>query len=260
MTQTAFSEATVSQRVALGGIQTERDAADRHLGPTHGAERRNIDIDEQIIVLPIESILSIKYSSEVKKGHTEFRHARLEASLPPVKLSCCKSCSQWCGKTFCCRKYPNNRIRNGPEQIMTMISGQEAERWILITIEYVRYSNIDTPSHLRVLSIDAQHAFYKENLHKDILEFYLIDNNEYEQADFDLKRKQGATLCRLVTQLKSMVGHYPDEATLEIIIGKHETLTIGDPPKESIERMIGTGTAIKSSQVTVPLQTIKNKQ
>ncbi len=257
-TQTAVNEATMTQRVALGGMQTARDNADRHLGPSRGAERRRIELEEVVIVIPIESIISINYSSEIKKGETEYRNVRLETPPPPIQISCNKRCSRWCCTTFCCRDDTTKKIQPKPEEIITIISNQEAERKILITIEYLRYSNIDTPSHIRVLSPADQVAFFKEHLHTDTLTFYLLDNLDFEQDDFDLKRMQASTLCRLVTQLKTMIGHYPDEPTLQIIIGKQDSLTVGDPPKETIGRLTGPGRITASLELAIPVQAIEN--
>jgi hypothetical protein len=71
---------------------------------------------------------------------------------------------------------------------MTTIGDQEAERKILITIEYLRYSNIDTPSHVCVLSIPDQLAFFGKQYYTDTLKFYLLDSYDFQQDDFDLKR------------------------------------------------------------------------
>jgi hypothetical protein len=72
---------------------------------------------------------------------------------------------------------------------------------------------------------------------------------------------QGSTLCRLVTQLKSMVGRYPDESTLEMIISSQYNLAIGDPPQETIERISDLGRPINRFQAPVQAyhrQTINN--
>jgi hypothetical protein len=91
------------------------------------------------------------------------------------------------------------------------------------------------------LSPSDQLDFYKKNFHKEPLEFYLLENKDFEQADFDFKRMQGSTLCRLVTQLKTMADHYPDEATLEEMISKHDHLAVGDPPQENFVQSMFIG-------------------
>ncbi len=244
----------------MEGIQTKRDNADRHLGPSRGAKQWRIELEEEVIVIPIESIISIKYSSKVKKGEQEYKNVRLKTPPPPVKLSCCQRIGRWCSKTFgCCRKDSKYQVYNGPEQIMTTISHQEAERKILITIEYIRYSNIDTPSHTRVLLQSDQFNFFRENHHKDPLEFYLIDSYDFQQDDFDLKRMQASTLCRLITYLKTMIGHYPDEPTLEMIISKQDNLAIGDPPSETFDRLVGSERINSSSELTMPSEVNQNR-
>jgi hypothetical protein len=159
----------------------------------------------------------------------------LKTPPPPVELSCCGKLSQWCSKTVCCCcDNSKNQVHRFSEQIVTTISGKEAVRRILIIIEYIRYSNINTPSHIRVLGSDDQLTFYKERLHADTLQFYLLDNHDFENNDYVLKQAQAASLCRLVTQLKAMVGQYPDAAALEKIGGKRDDLVIGEPPNEAI--------------------------
>jgi len=253
-----MNEASMTQRIALGGIQTERDNADHHLGSLRGAERRRIELEEKVVVIPIESILAINYSNEIKKGETEYKRVRLRTPPPQVQLSCCQEISKCC-KTFWCCDNSKVQVHTEPEEIITTISNQEAERKVLITIEYIRYSNIDTPSHIRVLSVPDQFAFFREHLCKDTLNFYLLDSYDFEQADFDLKRMQASTLCRLVTQLKAMVGYYPDEPTLQMIIDKGDNMAIGDPPNETIGRLTGPGMITASLELTVPFQVNENR-
>ena len=261
MMQTTTNEILMTQRVALGGMQTERDNADHHIGPTRGAARRKIEMDEEITVIPVESVLSIKYTSEIKKGLTESRHVVVDKPAP-VQRTCCERIGGWCKRTFCCCcNNSDQKIHPGPEKVVTTISNEQAERKILVTIEHIRYSNIHTPSHIRVLQTSDQFGFFKENLHTDILKFYLLDNCDFEQENFNFKQMQASTLCRLVTQLKSMIGHYPDESTLKQIIGKEATLVIGDAPQETIEQLTGPGQINRTSlNMTVPYLAIQDRQ
>jgi hypothetical protein len=80
------NEATMTQRVALRGMQTERDNADRHMSPSRGVEQHKIEF----MVIPIESIMSIKYSTEVKKGNTKIKTIRLQRLPSSVELTCCQ--------------------------------------------------------------------------------------------------------------------------------------------------------------------------
>jgi hypothetical protein len=213
-------------------MQTQRDNADRHIGPSRGVEQQITEREEEVIVIPIESITLIKSSSEVKREETKRKNLRLSTPPPPVKLSCCGKVSQWCSKTFCCCcNDSKTQVHTGPEPIITTIANQEAGRKILITIEYMRYSNVHIPSTVRVLSPTGQQNFNKEQLQKETLIFYLLESHEYEHTDFELKQAQASTLCRLVTQLKAMAEHYPDEATLNQIMHKRENSLFGEKPK-----------------------------
>jgi hypothetical protein len=257
--QTNLNQATLSQRVALGGIQTQRDNADHHIGPLRGVEHRKIELDEEIQCIPIESIISIKYSGEIKKELTEQMHTRLRTPPPQYQLSCCQKLNQWCCTTFCCCcKDSKNQVHVDSGQTIAQIIGEKGERVILITIEYIRYNNINTPSYFNALATTDAAIYYKENLHTDTLKFYLLNNQDFDQTNFDLKRVQGATLCRLVTQLKAMAGEYPDEPTLESIIRKQEIQVIGDPPQETMNRLVGPGTTMIKLEARVPVHTTSN--
>ena len=198
-------ESSITQKVALGGIQTQRDNADRHIGPSRGVEQQTTEREEEVIVIPIEPITLIKYASEVKKGETKRKNVRLRTPPLPVKLSCCGRVSQWCSKTFsCCCDDSKTQVHKKPEQIVTTIANQEADRKILITIEYMRYSNVHIPSTVLALSSNSKQTFNKQQLQKEMLQFYLFESHQFEHTDFDLKQTQASTLCRLITQLKAM--------------------------------------------------------
>jgi len=254
-----MNKATISQRVALGGMQTERDNADHRRGPLRGAEHRKIELDEEIQCIPVESIISIKYSGAIKKELTEQIHQRLKTPPPLVQLSCCGKVNQWCCKTFCCCcNDSNNQVHIDPGRTIPQIVDEKGERVILITIEYIRYNNIDTPSYFNALATTDAAVYYKDHLHTDTLKFYLLNNQVFEQTDFDLKRMQGATLCRLVTHLKAMAGQYPDEPTLQNIISKQEVQVIGDPPQETMNRLSGPGIGALTLTAQVPVHTTQN--
>jgi hypothetical protein len=246
-----MNEASMTQRVALGGMQTQRDTADRHRGPSRGALQLIVEAEEDTIVIPIESIISIKSSSEVKKEEIEGRNVRI-STPPPSKLSCWQKLKRWCITLFC-RNCMTKQSSKKSEEIIRTILNQEAQRYILITIEYIRYSNIDSPSHVRVLPQSDQAAFFNKhfNMDMDPLQFYLLNNNVFEQTDFNLKREQASILCRLVTQLKAMGGHYPDELALERIISNPNILAIGDPVEETMTRFTGPGRITTTVELTM---------
>ena len=188
------------------------------------------------------------------KAETELTHVRPRTHSPSVKLSCCEKvgqccnkyccdcrnkCCDWCKKCFGCLKKPKKQVYSEPERTIKTFSDQKAERKILIKIEFIPYSNINSPSLIKVLPTNDQYDFYKKYFSPDILEFYLGGNIfDFKATDFDFKRMKALALCRVVTHLKSMVDHYPDEETLEMIVKNEDILTIGDPPKENIERNI----------------------
>ena len=232
--QMVKDEISMTQRYALGGMQTERDNADHNIGPKRKEERRKEEADEQVTVIPVESIISIKYASEMKTDVTEVTQRRLKTPPAPVNLTCCEKVKNWCGKAFCCCCTDSNtKVRSSsPPQYIKRIANQEAERKILMTIEYIRYSNIHTPSHVNVLATSDQTEFYKEKFNTVTLEFYLLNSIDFEQNHYKLIQMQASTVCRLVTQLKSMAGHYPDEQTLKQIIGKSAMFLFGDITKE----------------------------
>jgi hypothetical protein len=183
MEQSNFNHATASKRLPLGGRQTERDNADPHIGPLRGAQHRKVELDEEIQCIPIESIISIKYAGEVKKELTEQTHFRLNTPPPPVPLSCCEKVSRWCCTTCCCCCCCNdssNQVHIDPGRMITQIVGQKSERVISITIEYIRYNNIDTPSYFRALAPADATGYYKDHLHTDPIQFYLVNNQDFE--------------------------------------------------------------------------------
>ena len=112
---------------------------------------------------------------------------------------------------------------------------------ILMKITYIRYSNADTPSYLRALPSDASATFLRENFHQETLKFYLLNSKEFEQENYEIKRAQGASLCRLVTQLKAMAPYYPDQPALEQIIVKEQVHAFGDRPQDNLDTLVRVG-------------------
>ena len=148
---------------------------------------------------------------------------------------------------------------NQPRPLEIKIGDQTAERRVLITIEYVSYSNIDTPSHVRVLDNQDKFALYKENLAKKTVQFFLLCDSTFEDRDFAVKREQAAALCRLVTQLKMMSGKYPSGKELEQLVSRESRLTMGDPVNESIQSLTGPATTKTSVAITAPRTTTQHQ-
>jgi hypothetical protein len=76
---------------------------------------------------------------------------------------------------------------------------------ILIEMQCIHHSNIDIPTHVRVLPEDEKQKFYTENFNVEPIYFYLVNNNETEQNDFQKKSYEAEKLCRIVVQLRNMV-------------------------------------------------------
>lgn len=237
--ETNLNKVRLSQRMPS-------NTRDDRIGPLRGIEHRQLELDEEIQCIPIESILSIKYTGEIRKQLTEQTHAVLE-QITPRKLSCGEKFQRWC----CC-KTMNNQVHTDTGQTISQIVDEKGERVILMTIEYIRYNHINSPSYFNVLPNDDAMNFYREHFHQDVLKFYLLNNHDFDRTNFDVKRAQGATFCRLVTQLKAMVDQYPNDATLETIIRKQEIQAIGDPLQETLNRSINRN--------TTPLNELQRRQ
>ena len=107
---------------------------------------------------------------------------------------------------------------------------QQAQRMITVSIEYSKYSNLDSSSNARLLSREEQEAYYRRRFDPDTkLEFYLINDTEFDPKNFEIKRQQAEGLCRTVMQLKAMAGDYPSENELDSILDQPYRRTLGDP-------------------------------
>ncbi len=235
----------------LGGMITERDRRNHHIGPLRGVEHRRLELDEEIQSIPIESLISIKYFSEIKKELKEQIHTRINTPPPRRALSCCEKIIQWL-----CGGNSNNQVHADPGRIIRQIVDEKGERVILIEIQYIRYSNINSPSYFNALAKTDAEVYYKERFDTVPLTFYLLNNQDFDQTNFDLKRAQAVTLCRLVAHLKAMVGQYPDEPTLNNIINKQAILDIGDPPQEALVHITEPGTTAVQIEIQAPIHNI----
>ncbi|CAF1361446.1 unnamed protein product, partial [Didymodactylos carnosus] len=194
------------------------------LGPVSTSKEESLSADEAVIIIPVEDIFSISYTSEIKKHVKAQDHSR----LVPVaaKKSCCDAF-----RCCCCKKKKIQPIREN-----TIIEAKDARREITIHIEYSKYSNLDSASNARLLSSVDQVAFYQCRFTSDTtLKFYLINNTEFEQANFNRKKDQAESLCRTIMQLKAMrVNNYPDPEELQKIIHQPISEVFGDPLAERV--------------------------
>jgi len=76
---------------------------------------------------------------------------------------------------------------------------------ILIEMKCIRHTNIHIPSYFQVLPNEKRLEFFEENFHVDSIEFYLVNNKETEENDFEAKRHEADDLIRVIVQLRNMV-------------------------------------------------------
>ena len=180
------------------------------LGSATSSNVRKQETDEKVRCIPIEDIISISYSTDVKKEFETIETKRERPPTPKAKLSCCGRVKECCVETCCrfeccpckcCRRPPPKqpRIDTTTKQNVT------AKRMILIEMRFVRYTNIHIPSHIEALSEQKKKDFIAENFHTDKIEFYLVNNTDKVDDDVTLKSQQAEELICLVTQLRNMV-------------------------------------------------------
>jgi hypothetical protein len=129
-------------------------------------------------------------------------------------------------RCLCCRK----RVLVDLIKRTDISTGQQAQRMITISIDYSKYSHLESASNARLLSRQEQEAYYRERFEPDTkLEFYLINDTEFDPSNFELKRQQAEGLCRTVMHLKAMTGNYPSENELDSILDQPLQRTYGDP-------------------------------
>ncbi|CAF1604873.1 unnamed protein product [Rotaria magnacalcarata] len=235
-------------------VTQEEGQLDRLGGPPGGSLQRGqstllrdfsetkefkVGVDQNIQMLAIEDILSIKVSTEVKKEAVQRTNAVLKEK-PPEELTGCEKVKSCCTKTIC--RCCHEEVPDMPEYNKTTTLKTRANRVIMISIEYVRYGNVDTPSHIRVLSKEKQADFYHKLLHTETIKFYYLQSMNYDEDQFRKYLSDSETLARIVVQLKSMVGHYPDGTQLKTILEQKNVHAFGEGVSEEIQMLQGTGT------------------
>ncbi|CAF2056390.1 unnamed protein product [Rotaria magnacalcarata] len=151
--------------------------------------------------------------------------------VPKRKSRCCDPCRCWC-----CRFKVLTRIIKRTK----IVAEEEAKRVVTIRIEYLKYSNLDTPSNTRLLSEQDQLAHYKKKFDQEQkIEFFLFTDTEPQPAKFESKIRQAGEFCRAVMGLKGMRGHYPSPSDLKKIIGPDENNRQGEIIGPSPYRTIG---------------------
>ncbi|CAF3052041.1 unnamed protein product [Rotaria socialis] len=163
-------------------------------------------------------IAPIITSSETITRETDrHRHSNVRVEdlpVPKAKSGCFDCCRCWC-----CRLKVLTRIIRRTK----IVAEEEAKRFVTITIEYLKYSNLDTPTNTRLLSEQDKLAHYKKKFDQEQkIEFFLFTDTEPQPTKFESKIKQAGEFCRAVMGLKGMRGHYPSPSDLKKIIGPDE--------------------------------------
>ena len=181
------------------------------------------------------------------KNPNRITGSKIEHITPPEeKEDCCTRC---CNpfRCWCCRKKKLVDIIKRTDTV----AEQRARRVMTISIDYSKYSNLDSASNARLLSTEQQLAYYKDNFKPDTkLKFYLVNNTEVDSSNFELKKKQAETLCRTVMQLKAMRNFYPSEDELEKILDQSLKRTFGDIFYEPVLQLSLNSTTTESADAS----------
>jgi hypothetical protein len=191
-----------------------------HSAPSSSTNLDKQEKEEKVRCIPIEDIISIEYSTEVKKEYATFETKQERQRSPKAKLGCwglfqqClrEKCSCCCCPDCicdCCPTCMHNCCKTPPDEAPKYDTNTRrhvtANRMILIEMKCIQHSNIDIPTHVNVLPTDEKHKFYTENFNVDPIYFYLVNNTEPDQNDFQKKSSEAERFIRVVVQLRKMV-------------------------------------------------------
>lgn len=185
---------------------------------------------------------------------TTFEEERIPA--PKEEETCCTRCTNRF-RCWCCR------IKRVVEYIRRTHTKaeKEAARVIMMTIEYSRYSHPDTVSNARVLSAQDQHKFYHDIFKPhETLNFYLVNDTDFDPNNFAKKMQHATDLCRTVIQMKGVKDKYPSSDKLFNILEKSEKRTIGDAYREPELTLPTKPLARDQSQLAIQMQTTTTSQ
>ncbi|CAF4532472.1 unnamed protein product [Rotaria sp. Silwood2] len=213
---------------------------DGQLGPLTTFKEEHLSSDEIVLMIPVEDVINIYYTSDVKKSVKAEEYSHL---VPVVSgKGCCCSC---------CKSAPP------PVRQSEIVEAKNAQRVITIHLQYSKYSNLDTVSNARILPESDRAEFYKQQFRPyEQLQFYLVRNAEYDATNFDQKKEQAENLCRIIMQLKGMNGgvtntsvrlvtkedvvvpaaslHYPSPQELQQILNQSYVGIFGDAHQEGL--------------------------
>ncbi|CAF1374804.1 unnamed protein product [Adineta steineri] len=164
----------------------------KQFDPVSKAKEEHLASDETVLMIPVEDVINIYYTSDVKKSVKAEEHSR---RVPVIAQKGCCSC---------CKDDPE------PQRETTIIEQKSAHRVITIHLQYSKYSNLDTVSNARILSEADRVQFFRDKFQPNTeLKFYLVRNTEYDSTNFEQKRMQAENLCRIIMQLKGMNSGIP---------------------------------------------------
>ncbi|CAF1194839.1 unnamed protein product [Adineta steineri] len=169
-------------------IHTYRHSAHRtDFEPVSTAKEEHLASDETVLMIPVEDIIDIHYTSDVKRSVKATEHSR---HVPVAAQNGCCSC---------CDVDPE------PQRETTVTEEKNAQRVITIHLQYSKYSNLDTVSNVRILSEADRAQFFKDKFQPNTeLKFFLVNNTEFNSTNFEQKKMQAENLCRIIMQLKGM--------------------------------------------------------
>jgi len=200
-----------------------------------------VGIEQQIQMVPVEDIISIKISTEVKKAVEQQKSVALRHA-PSEELTCCQKVKK--ALRCCCKK----GVPVAPEYVVHSNESRKATRIITVTIEHIRYGLMDTPTHLRVLPKKDQDAFYEQRFHVDTIKFHYLNSEIFDENEYNIQLQGCEALARLVMQLKAMKDHYPDETQLQKIIQQYRIHHFGQIINSDI-KMLGGNANVTATTV-----------
>ncbi|UJR19844.1 hypothetical protein I4U23_022977 [Adineta vaga] len=146
----------------IGTLPHSNQSKNRGILRAETQDKMKFERDEDILILPVEDIMSITVSSEIKEmvDQAEVRYIKNPSSK--VNLISYHSRGRYFMRNLlCCTCHQTQEI---PQEVTNKTVVKNATRFILVTIEYLRYGSVHTPSNVKVLSRDQQAAFYQKHM------------------------------------------------------------------------------------------------
>ena len=170
------------------------------LGTVQQTNLTNVTFDEQVLVIPVDDVVSICYRTTFKK---DFAHQTTITRRDEA-----------CGGEDCCLCCGDAPVSNRQQFVQHESS---AKRAIIVSIEYARYRKLQAPSLVRAMGERVR--FDPTMMVLEVLHFYLLFENDLDPARFNYQRNQAEMLSCLITHIKQMAStRYPSEQELRAIV------------------------------------------